>query len=338
MTVHGVSADALPPSPARGTACCVCGETNARVWRVAGDNIQGGTEKFTAVRCVKCGTVRLQPRPSAEEMNRHYAPGTYARAEGETETSELDRRLTDFFERQAERATKAHGRERGPGRLLDVGCGDGRFMAAMQKRGWTAEGIETEPVSANLARRRTSATVHETPLEQTSYSAASYDMVSLLHVLEHVPDPRDTLTRAFALLKPGGTLLLALPNVWCAESALFGTSWYPLDLPRHYWGFTPQGLSRLVEECGFTKPTVRYFPFLFAVQSLRYKLRGAPKPQTASEKQTEPLPARSDETGSKGALKTRVFGAMLRISEKVGRSVPGEVMELWARKGEKATG
>jgi SAM-dependent methyltransferase len=149
------------PDASAGTACCVCGSTLTRPWRTAPDNLLDSGGTFTAVRCVRCGTVRLTPRPPDSEMAHHYTATTYARAEGEDETSGLARRLDAFFDRQAERAVAARPPDAPPGRLLDVGCGDGRFLHAMQSRGWRVEGLETDPVAASLARRRTGATNHE---------------------------------------------------------------------------------------------------------------------------------------------------------------------------------
>jgi SAM-dependent methyltransferase len=326
-----ITAPTATDNPAQGTACCVCGTTEARPWRTAPDNLLASGGSFQAVRCVRCGTVRLTPRPSETEMERHYTATTYARAEGEDETSGLAQRLDAFFAHQAERAVAALPENTRPGRLLDVGCGDGRFLRAMQQRGWTVEGLETDTIAANLARRRTGATIHESYLENTPLPDAAFDMVSLLHVLEHVPDPRSTLTAAGRLLRPGGTLLLAVPNVWCLEAALFGKNWYPLDLPRHYWGFTPHTLVRLVEECGFVRPTVAHFPFLFTPQSLRYAVRSL-RPSSAVR---ENVPAAETAVPSKsrneaGGLRTKLFLTLLNVSERLGRQIPGEVMELTA--------
>jgi SAM-dependent methyltransferase len=316
----------------RGTACCVCGATEARSWRVAPDNLLDSGGTFTAVRCARCGTARLTPRPSDGEMARHYTATTYARAEGGDDTSELGRRLDAFFDRQAERAIAARPANARPGRLLDVGCGDGRFLKAMQTRGWQVEGLETDPVAAGLARRRTGATVHESYLENTPLSEEAFDMVSLLHVLEHVPDPRATLTKANQLLKPGGTLVIAIPNIQCIEATIFGRNWYPLDLPRHYWGFTPHTLVRLVEECGFDAPRVHHFPFLFAPQSLRYVARSLrpSHPAPESDTGTEPTPPAPQQRTEAGGLRTKLFLTLLNFSERLGRTLPGEVMELTA--------
>lgn len=319
-----------PAAVSRGEACCVCGQTRARVWRRAGDHILGGPDTYTDLKCETCGTVRLSPRPNAAAMNRAYGPQTYARAEdGETGTSGLAHRLDVFFDRQAQRATDAFAKLAAPDvprRVLDVGCGDGRFLHALQTRGWDGVGLETGAQAAGLARRRAAPfAIYGTPLEEANLPAQSFGMVSLLHVLEHVPNPRETLQTCYDLLAPGGMLLLALPNAGSIEAKLFGATWYPLDLPRHYWGFNPKTLLRLAGEVGFTKAQMRYLPFFFAPQSLRYSLRalrGKPVADPPTDNETPAPP--------EGPNKTRAFMALLNISETLGKTLPGEVMELAA--------
>jgi hypothetical protein len=98
-----------------------------------------------------------------------------------------------------------------------------------------------------------------------------------------------------------------------------------MDLPRHYWGFAPNTLTRLVEECGFAAPRLRHFPFLFLPQSLRYTVRGicpkAPEPAADTPKSA---PAEG------GSLRTRLFLGILGASEALGNHLPGEVMEMTA--------
>jgi SAM-dependent methyltransferase len=219
-----------------------------------------------------------------------------------------------------------------PRRALDVGCGDGRFLGALAERGWEVEGLETDPRAAALARRRIGGTVHEAPLETLALPEGAFGLVSLLHVLEHVPDPRAALAAARRALARGGRLLIAVPNVGSLEAAFFRSVWYPLDLPRHYWGFTPHTLVRLVETSGFSIGGITHFPFLFTPQSIRYGLKAI---------QGQPVADRADATESEGGrvakregggLRTRAFVALLSGSERLGRHLPGEVMELSATK------
>jgi SAM-dependent methyltransferase len=257
-----------------------------------------------------------------------YAEGTYARAE-DNEPNEVGKRLDAYNAGLAERASRGlpGGTARGA-RVLDIGCGDGRFLAAMAARGAACvEGLETDPVAARLARRRTGATIHERGIEQADLPEAGFDLVSLLHVLEHVPDPRATLIAARRVLRPGGgVLFVALPNAGSLEAALFGSAWYHLDLPRHLWGFTPHTLVRLVEECGFAVSGLRSFPFLFAPQSLRNVIRAVRKRRPEMR-----AGSGANRNGpSSGRWQTQLFLGLLALSERAGRTWPGEILELTA--------
>jgi 2-polyprenyl-3-methyl-5-hydroxy-6-metoxy-1,4-benzoquinol methylase len=310
--------------------CCVCDSRDAVPWRIAGDNLLGGSQTWHAVRCRRCGTRRLDPRPPADTMSRYYAPETYARAEAAD--SEIGRRLDTLAAHLADRAARL---ATAPGEVLDVGCGDGRFLLAMRERGWRITGTETDPVAAGLARSRTGATVLEKPLEEMPLSNASFDLVTLLHVLEHVPDPRETLNACRALLRPGGALFVALPNAGSPEACLFGSAWYHLDLPRHLWGFTPSSLTRLAQEAGFTQLSVRQYPLLFTPQSARTAMRLASRRRSAPGSGAGPdapgnaaAPAR----GSGGRTQSRIFYALLGFSERLAAiGAPGEIMEIVGR-------
>jgi SAM-dependent methyltransferase len=310
--------------------CCVCGWYAATRWRTAGDHLLGGPREFRAVRCVRCKTVRLDPRPSLEEMNTHYTESTYARAEGE-EDAALAERLDAYNARLVARVL-AQVNPDAPQRMLDVGCGDGRFLAGMQAQGWEVTGLETDPVVARLAEQRTQTTILDSFLEDAPLPENHYGLVSLHHVLEHVPDPRITLERAFKLLAPGGMLFLALPNVGSVEAHLFRSTWCPLDLPRHFWGFHPHSLTRLVEEVGFVQSHITHFPLLSTPQSLRYAAR-AIAGQSPSGNSTQAVVARAKSPKKeRGGMRTRGFLALLNTSEKLGHYLPGEVMEMVAYK------
>lgn len=134
-----------------------------------------------------------------------------------------------------------------PARLLDVGAGRGRFVAAAQAAGYEASGIEPSPRGALSATR-----VAPTAIEEAEIPARSVDVISLWHVLEHLAEPRSALERAGAWLRPGGVLLVGVPNLDSLQARLGGACWYHLDVPRHRVHFTPRGLEALLASCGFS--------------------------------------------------------------------------------------
>ena len=305
-------------------ACCVCGTRGAKQWRRAGDHLLGGPRCFHAVKCIRCGTVRLDPRPSPETMAKHYAPVTYARAEGDMGDSGLNTRLQYAADHIAGRIVKAANRD--SGNFLDVGCGDGRVMAAMQLAGFDVNGIETDSVAAQLAYGRTGVKPFIGDLHAYDM-AANVDVISFIHCLEHVGNPREDLERVFSLLRPGGLLYIAVPNAGSLESSVFGSCWYALDLPRHFWGFNPRSLQRIIEESGFHLTGTHYQPLVNSLQSLRYAMRAlSGRPLGDNE---DPGAGVADKDGS---LRTKLFIGQQRVSDLLGNVLQGEVMEFAAQK------
>lgn len=134
-------------------------------------------------------------------------------------------------------------------RVLDVGCGDGRLFAGLSRFG-TVEGIEPDPItlsaSAPLGR------IHRVPFERPLPVNGPYDVITLLDVLEHLPDAMGGLDLVRELLIPGGRLLVtvpALPALWTRHDAV----------NHHVLRFTRTGLVNALERSGFEVEFVRYF-------------------------------------------------------------------------------
>jgi SAM-dependent methyltransferase len=142
---------------------------------------------------------------------------------------------------------------RPPGRLLDVGCGYGFFPAMMARRGWQAEGIEISPVGREYARCRLGIAVSAEPLPRPDLPVGSFDVISLFYVIEHLPDPVETLREVHRLLRSGGLLLLRWPHTtpivrllkpWAAALKLY-------QAPSHLFDFSPRTMESLLQQTGF---------------------------------------------------------------------------------------
>lgn len=133
-------------------------------------------------------------------------------------------------------------------RLLDVGCGNGAWLYKHYKLGWKVDGVEMNAQASekirNLGILVYTGTLFEVPLEK------KYDVISFRHVIEHVPNPVETLKRANELLVPGGKLIMLLPNLKSFGFKFFGNCWYPLDPPRHLLQFTPETITKLGQTVG----------------------------------------------------------------------------------------
>jgi SAM-dependent methyltransferase len=143
------------------------------------------------------------------------------------------------------------------GRLLDVGCGNGRFLGEMRSLGWDVVGVEPDPQAAAVARENQGVPVVEGMLEDAAFEPASFDAVHLSHVVEHVYDPVSLLTECRRVLRPGGRLVLTTPNLDGLGHRVFGPAWRGLEPPRHLHLFTPASIAECARRAGFAEVAVR---------------------------------------------------------------------------------
>ena len=226
---------------------------------------------WSILECGACGLLQTDPRPTQDELKRlyerHYNYG------GEARTGGLYTRLRRLLlESPLYRLFLAidgdvsfHAR-RGEGRLLDVGCNEGRGLERYSANGFDAEGLELNAVAAAAARAK-GFVVHETTLEALP-AEARYDVVVLSNVLEHALDPRAMLAAIHARLSPGGELWISLPDAESGFATLFGRDWINWHVPFHITHFTPVRLARLLGETRFSVLDAKLVtPALWVAQS-----------------------------------------------------------------------
>jgi SAM-dependent methyltransferase len=134
--------------------------------------------------------------------------------------------------------------------VLEVGAGDGRFVARLVAAGFEARGSEPSASGARRARAR-GASVERAALEDLELERASLDAVVVWHVLEHLDDPAGALERIAGWLRPGGRAVVACPNLASVQAQIGGDRWFHQDVPRHRSHFTAAGLRLLLERTGF---------------------------------------------------------------------------------------
>jgi SAM-dependent methyltransferase len=229
--------------------------------------------------CLDCSASFLDPRPDRQTIGRAYAayythmeappepepPAAHARTAARNgylnarygydfePASRLGPTLARLFPKKrsyADRSVRNLHRPGEGGRLLDIGCGQGTFLTEMREAGWDVQGIEPDPNAAAVARANGVPVVNE-PLEEAPLTPASFDAVTMNHVIEHFHDPIEALRIAHRLLKPGGILWIATPNLASRGHALFGRDWIGLDPPRHLVLFTRSSLRCAVAATGF---------------------------------------------------------------------------------------
>ena len=140
-----------------------------------------------------------------------------------------------------------------PGRLLDIGCGDGEFSYRIRKLGWAVEGLDFDAEAARLAEQRHGLKVNVCSVEEMAYPDDSFDAVTMNHVIEHLADPLAVLRNVRRILKPGGRLIVVTPNAGSWGLRLFGRNWQALDPPRHIHILSLHALETAVRAAGFEK-------------------------------------------------------------------------------------
>jgi 2-polyprenyl-3-methyl-5-hydroxy-6-metoxy-1,4-benzoquinol methylase len=183
--------------------------------------------------------------------------------------SRVGRVLVPLFPRHRETADE-HIRHlpapAGNARLLDVGSGEGEFLSEMQALGWSVEGIEPDSTAVELARARR-VFVRQGTLAQTSLEPASFDAVTLRLVLEHFREPTAALEACRRVLKPGGILWIATPNLESDGHGIFREHWIYLQPPRHPVIYAPASLTQLLVRAHFE--IVEFRPLRDAMWSFR---------------------------------------------------------------------
>lgn len=231
--------------------CPVCHETQASPLY----EIEGVTEQL--VVCDGCGLGSLNPLPGPERIREFYPAEYYGSPTAKFEP------LVEYGVRLGARLrvrTLLSGLPRGS-RVLDVGCGRGVMLRALLDLGHEAHGVEITPEAAAGADSR--AQVRIAPdLADAEYETNSFDAVILWHVFEHLPHPQETLEELRRIIRPGGRLILAVPNFASWQARRTGPDWFHLDLPRHLYHFTPQTLTRMLRRYEFDCRGVRHFALL----------------------------------------------------------------------------
>jgi SAM-dependent methyltransferase len=139
----------------------------------------------------------------------------------------------------------------GAGRLLEFGCGSGWFAYRMQQRGFHVTGLDASAFAAAQVTRHFGIPVHVGTLPHRDIADASFDLITMGAVLEHVHWPRAVFAAAAKALRRDGLLVVSVPNIASWGFRYFGRHWWPLELPRHLLHFTPATLTRLARDHGF---------------------------------------------------------------------------------------
>ncbi|HWR36309.1 MAG TPA: class I SAM-dependent methyltransferase [Clostridia bacterium] len=145
-----------------------------------------------------------------------------------------------------------------PGRILDVGCGTGWFLANMRARGWDTYGVEISSEAARIGRQTAELNIKAGTIFDAGFAPNFFDYVRSNHSFEHMSRPNETLKELHRILKPSGKLLIGVPNIEGANARFFRHHWWYLCAPVHTFHYSPRTLSQLLSKHGFAVEKVTY--------------------------------------------------------------------------------
>jgi len=270
--------------------CPLCHAPGQIRYRDLTDRLFGASGTWTVKECpsATCGSLWLDPRPTLADVGKAYR-NYYTH--GDEGLARLVRRVVRAVAREhgaarygfpASRLPASGDRlvaalaslypglrehldllvrytpatEKGEGRLLDVGCGDGQSLEILADLGWSVSGVEVDPSAVAVARGRGLDVRHGT-LAQAALAEDTFDVVTSSHVIEHVHDPADFLRQSRRVMRPGGHLVTVTPNARAMLLERHGANWLALDPPRHLLLFTAASLEALARRVGFRDVAVR---------------------------------------------------------------------------------
>lgn len=215
-----------------------------------------------------------------------------------------------------------------PGDMLDFGFGAGQLVMRLRDLGWNVAGVEFDHKVLTRAREKLGLDVRSSVL---SFPENRFDVITLSHVIEHVPDPVFTLQQCASRLKPGGRMVIATPNTNSLGHKHFGEDWRPLDPPRHLILFSPQSLARCAERAGLEVETVRTSARSACFSWYSSQLL---KEKKSSDGRNRKTSKNNDEPG----LFLKASGALFQLWEHyLGGKYAGEEIVLTARRPEQGT-
>ncbi len=265
---------------ASGRACILCGSTEQSIlYRERGQQTHrtieyrisepiGRARHGTIVKCNVCGLVFLEELP-------HDGQRAYRELSDPEYHSENESRTQIFKQLLSSIESDHFPHNSGARKLLDIGCATGTLLRVASEHGWIASGVEPSRWAVDMIEAPLRENVFLGTFEDTSFPDDTFDLVVLWETLEHIEDPSATLRKASRILRPGGIIVINIPNIESFWSHLLRDRWWLVE-QMHYYYFEPRTIRQLLENSGFSVISIKPFKKTFSLGYLIQKLRDVP--------------------------------------------------------------
>lgn len=228
-------------------------------------------ETFSILEDAETGLLVTSPRPEDDALGNYYESEAYiSHTDAKTSITDKIYQTVKHFAINKKldlvQSFETEGKN-----LLDVGCGTGDFLAICNKDGWTTLGVEPNSKARTIARNKSGSTVLGSI---TEIQDQTFDVITLWHVLEHIPNLDKYTKMLRSLLKPNGILIIAVPNHKSYDARYYKEYWAAYDVPRHLWHFSQNAIVKLFEKINMCVVKIRpmYFDsFYVSLLSEKYK-------------------------------------------------------------------
>jgi 2-polyprenyl-3-methyl-5-hydroxy-6-metoxy-1,4-benzoquinol methylase len=238
--------------------CPVCNAIEYKPFLVCKDNTVS-RETFRIVQCVSCGFKYTNPRPEENKLGEYYKSEEYV-SHSNTKKGfinsvyQLVRKYTLLKKLQLISGYYKTGK------ILDIGCGTGEFLKVFKDASWKTMGIEPSSDARKMAIENYNLDVKE-EAEIKNLESESFDVITMWHVLEHVPQLNERIKDLKRLIKSNGIIVIAVPNCNSLDAKIYKENWAAYDVPRHLYHFIPKDIDTLFKNQGLK--VFKILPMIF---------------------------------------------------------------------------
>jgi 2-polyprenyl-3-methyl-5-hydroxy-6-metoxy-1,4-benzoquinol methylase len=225
--------------------CPLCNSKNISSQLTATDHTVS-KEQFGIWQCNDCSFRFTQDVPSQDNIGPYYVSENYI-SHSDTKKGLVNRLYHTVRKRTMQGKKRLLLNQTGiaKGEVLDIGCGTGAFLHTMQQAGWGITGLEPD-VTARKKAEELYGIYPQEPGKLFELQPASYNAITMWHVLEHVHELHAYIKQLAALLAESGKIFIAIPNYTSADAAIYAANWAAYDVPRHLYHFSPKSMEQLL--------------------------------------------------------------------------------------------